>query len=241
MTRPPQRNRLFRSSLVCLMLVSWVAGLAGLGTVAAQPSQQAPKSPNGLVINEVFDSQTAANEYFELYNTSAVAIDLSSYVIYNHDGFTPLSRLTNTSIAAGQFRAIGPTQLLTSTIGGPTGLARTDFLGLVNTSPSDTTIDVVNWGGAPNTNWFYYDRFSPYFFTPGTQPQLPEDGQKDIQRWPDGRDTDVGSDWQQIYPSPGSFSCGDPYEDDGTFNLGVSQNPNSTNLHRICPAGDNDY
>src|SRR4029453_14795168 len=103
MTRPPQRNRLFRSALVCLTLVAWVASLAGLGTAAAQQKQQPPKSPNGLVINEVFDSQTPSQEYFELYNTSAVPIDLASYVIYNHDGFTPLSRLTNTNIAAGQF------------------------------------------------------------------------------------------------------------------------------------------
>jgi hypothetical protein len=240
MTRPPQRNRLFRSALVCLLLVGWVASLAGLGTAAAQPAQQAPKSPNGLVINEVFDSQTASLEYFELFNTSAVAIDLSSYVIYNHDGFTPLSRLSSTSIAAGQIRAIGPTQLFTPTIGGPTGLARTDFLGLVNTSPSDTVIDVVNWGNAPDISWPNYDRFSSYFFISGTQPFLPEDNPKTLQRWPDGRDTDQASDWQLITRSPAAYSCGDPYEDDNTLATAANYNSNIP-LHRVCPAADNDF
>jgi hypothetical protein len=224
-----------------VLLVSWVAGLVGFGTAAAQPPSQTPKSPNGLVINEVFDSQTAAQEYFELYNTSSANINLSTYVIYNHDGYTPLSRLTDPNIASGQIRAIGPSQLLTPTIGGPTGLARTDFLGLVNTSPSDTVIDVVNWGNAPDISWPYYDRFSAYFFISGTQPFLPEDNPKTLQRWPDGRDTDTANDWQLIARSPAAFSCDDPFEDDDSLTTAANQNPNTTNLHRICAAADNDY
>ena len=177
MTRPAQRNRLLRSSLVCLLLVTTVVSVAGLGTASAQPTQQVPPRglANHLVINEVYDSQNVALEYFELYNPLSTTINLSTYVIYNHDGNTPLSNLDNPSIAGGQLRAIGPTQLHTTTIAG-SGLARTDFLGLVNTSPSDTVVDVVNWGGAPQISWPNYDRFASYFFTVGTQPFLPEDG-----------------------------------------------------------------
>ncbi|HST05978.1 MAG TPA: lamin tail domain-containing protein, partial [Chloroflexia bacterium] len=140
MPRSPQRNRLFRITLACVMMISSVFTLAGLNTVqiaqAGSNAQTQPASPNGLVINEIFDSQTPALEYFELYNTSAVSIDLSTYVIYNHDGSDSLSLLGNPIITPGQFRVIGPTQLGTPTIGGPNGLASTDFLGLKNTSPA---------------------------------------------------------------------------------------------------------
>jgi hypothetical protein len=198
-------------------------------------------SPNGLVINEVYESQTPANEYFELYNTSNVPIDLATYVIYNRDGSTPLSRLSNTVISPGQFRAIGPAQLNTPTIGGPTGLDRTDFLGLVNTSPTDTVIDVVNWGGAPNPGWPNYERFAQYFFTANI-PQLPaSDGPRSLQRWPDGLDSDTGTDFAAITSSPSSPSCGDPFEDDNASNRATEQTPGSSALHRLCPAGDQDW
>jgi hypothetical protein len=242
MMRPSQWNRLRRTASIFLVLLT---SIVGLGTATAQPAQQAPgphvsSSPNGLVINEVADSQTPAQEYFELYNTGAANINLSTYVIYDHDGNDPLSTLDDTNIAPGQIRAIGPTQLHVPQIGA-TGLARTDFLGLVNTSPSDVVIDVVNWGGAPDISWPNYDRFASYFFTPGTQPVLPQDDPKDIQRWPDGNDTDQGSDWKVITRSPGTFSCDDPYENDNDLSHAVNQNINSTVEHRICPAADSDY
>ena len=104
MTRPAQRSRLLRSSLVCLLLITTVVSVAGLGTASAQPTQQVPPRglANHLVINEVYDSQNVALEYFELYNPLATTINLSTYVIYNHDGNTPLSNLDNPSIAGGQ-------------------------------------------------------------------------------------------------------------------------------------------
>jgi hypothetical protein len=223
------------------MIVSSLFAAAGLGTAQAQPnSAKQPASPNGLVINEVWDSQTASLEYFELYNSSAVSIDLSTYVIYDHDGQNALSALDNPIIAAGQFRVIGPSQLHAPQIG-QTGLASTDFLALVNTSPADQVIDVVNYGNAPDPSWLNYDRFSAYFFDAGTQPTMVTGGAKSIQRWPDGKDTDLGSDFQQIDKSPGAPSCGDPYEADDTLGTASLQNSGTTNLHRICPANDNDF
>lgn len=245
MTRPSRRHRLYRTALACLMLAATVFTAASFRIAQAGPSPQAPGSPgspNGLVINEVFESQTKALDYFELYNTSAVAINLSTYTIYNHDNITPtlLSRLDDTNIAPGQFRAIGPTQLHQTTIAG-SGLARgADFLALVNSSPTDQVIDVVNYG-TPDISWPNYDRFSPYFFPPGTQPNLPEDGPKSLQRWPDGVDTNSGSDFQLIAKSPASPSCGDPYEDDNTFSTAFPVSSPSTTLHRICPAADTDF
>lgn len=241
MPRSAQRNRLFRITLACVMILSSVFTLAGLKNAQAQPNAESlPASPNGLVINEVWDSQTVSAEYFELYNTSAVSIDLSTYVIYNHDGSNPLSLLANPIITAGQYRVIGPTQLGTPTIAG-SGLAPTDFLGLKNTSPADQVIDVVNYGNAPDPSWPNYDMFSAYFFDAGTQPTMITGGPKSIQRWPDGKDTDVGSDFQQIDKSPGAPSCGDPYEPDDTLGSASLQNAGTTNLHRICPASDNDF
>lgn len=241
MLRSAQRNRLFRITLACIMILSSVFTLAGLKSAQAQPNTASlPASPNGLVINEVWDSQTVSAEYFELYNTSAVSIDLSTYVIYNHDGSNPLSLLGNPIILAGQFRVIGPTQLRTPTIAG-SGLAPTDFLGLKNTSPADQVIDVVNYGNAPDPSWPNYDTFSTYFFDAGTQPTMITGGPKSIQRWPDGKDTDLGSDFQQIDKSPGAPSCGDPYEPDDTLVSASLQNSGTTNLHRICPVNDNDF
>ncbi|HET9494640.1 MAG TPA: pre-peptidase C-terminal domain-containing protein, partial [Chloroflexia bacterium] len=240
MMRPTLPKRHLRSAVTALVIAGVLLSMLGLGTVQARPSLQVQtNSPNGLVINEVFDSQNVASEYFELYNTSAVAIDLSTYVIYNRDGSTPLSNLDDPIIAAGQVRAIGPTQLHTPTIAG-SGLARTDFLGLINTSPSDQVIDVVNWGNPPDISWPNYERFAAYFFPAGTIPQLAEDNPKSIQRWPDGTDNDIGRDFQQILRSPGALSCGDPYEDDNSLTT-ASAHTAGTYLHRICPGGDLDH
>ena len=99
----------------------------------------------------------------------------------------------------------------------------------------------MNWGNAPDISWPNYERFSSYFFISGTQPFLPEDGPTSIQRWPDGHDTDQGSDWKVITRSPGTFSCSDPYESDDTLATALDQQVGTTNEHRICAAGDNDY
>ena len=67
MPRSAQRNRLFRITLACVMILSSVFTLAGLKNAQAQPNAESlPASPNGLVINEVWDSQTVSAEYFEL-------------------------------------------------------------------------------------------------------------------------------------------------------------------------------
>lgn len=228
--------------VIAAMVVS--ASIASLPTVQAGQSPASLRflSPNGLVINEIYDSQSGSNEYFELYNTSAVTINLSTYVVYNHDDSVSLSSLSSPSIGAGQFRAIGPAQLGGNWFAGTTGIARTDFLGLVNTSPTDTVIDVVNFGGAPNPNWPNYDRFSQYFFTSNI-PALPaEDGTRSLQRWPDGFDNDVGTDFASIASSPGAPSCGDPFEDGDNSAAGApTQSPGTTILHRLCPAGDQDW
>ncbi|MEO8286769.1 MAG: pre-peptidase C-terminal domain-containing protein [Chloroflexota bacterium] len=246
MTRPPQWNRLIRSTLVCLILITSVATLTGIGTVAAQ-TPDVVASPNGLVINEVFNSQTPGLEYFELYNTSAVSINLSTYALYNNDqpeGGATLSSLSDPIIGPGEIRAIGPSQLGRPTLVGPTGLARTDFLALVVISPTDTTIDVVNFGGPPLLSWRNYDKFRPYFFPTNEQPDLPEDTVRSIQRWPDGLDTNSGRDWQLILRSPSEFSCADPAEgvsDDNSLQAAVLQTANTTVKHRICGQGDTDF
>jgi hypothetical protein len=239
---------MLRALLVCVCLLLPTVAVA-IGTSSGSFS-----SPTGvqtahaagsttLVINEVWDSQNPANEYFELYNLSNATINLYTYVIYNRDGSTPLSNLDSPSIAAGEFRTIGPTQLHTGSIGGPTGLASNDFLALVNTSPSDAVIDVVNWGGPPNPNWPNYDHFHQYFFPNGPQ-MTSADDVLSLQRWPDGLDTDASTDWAQIQRSPSLPSCADPNEgrtNDDTPERAVSQTSGTSVLHRICPAGEQDY
>ncbi|HYP21320.1 MAG TPA: hypothetical protein VEY08_14710 [Chloroflexia bacterium] len=249
--RHPNYKRLLKSALMCVCLAA--SSLSMLfadqvsGSVASQPA--APTSPNGLVINEAFDSQTLTNEYFELLNTSGVTINLSTYVIYNKDGNTPLSNLDDQTIGPGEYRVIGPVQLKTSSIGGASGLSQNDFLGLVNTSPSDTNIDVVNWGGAANPGWANYERFSNDFFKSTYAYMPPADDPRSLQRWPDGLDTNEGSDWAQILKSPGNPSCADPYEQRGgdttddvperaqTHSVGAG----NVYLHRLCPTNDTDY
>lgn len=241
MPRQSQRS-LIKIILTCVIVLTSVIGAGTFRTAQARPNIQAqPASPNGLVINEVADSQNVSQEYFELYNGGQANINLSTYVIYNRDGSNPLSTLSSANIAPGQYRVIGPAQLGRPTIAG-SGLATTDFLALVNTSPSDQTIDVVNYGNAPDPNWPNYDQFSSEFFDSQTQPTMIADNNKDIQRWPDGQDTDEGRDWAQITRSPGTASCDDPYEpeDDNQANPPF-QSSQTTNLHRICPANDSDW
>ncbi len=241
MSRHHPRNRIANAVLTCIALCATVLSMVALGAGAANPAPARAFSPNGLVINEIYDSQTPANEYFELYNGGSTSIDLSTYRIYNRDGSTPLSNLDNDIITAGQYRVIGPTQLHTTTIAG-SGLARTDFLGLVNTSPSDTVIDVVNFGASANPSWPNYERFSPYFFTSNIPTLAVEDGTKSLQRWPDGKDTDSGTDFNNnINSSPGSASCGDPFEDDNSLANAKAQDPGTEVLHRLCPANDSDF
>ncbi|HEX9987348.1 MAG TPA: S-layer homology domain-containing protein [Chloroflexia bacterium] len=244
MSRHCARKRTLKSVFTCMALCVIVAGFVSLGHAkanASPPAYAAPRSPNGLLINEIYDSQDPANEYFELYNTGTTAIDLSTYAIYNRDGSTPLSNLMNTTINPGQYRAIGPTQLSTPTIAG-SGLARNDFLGLINRSPNDVVIDVVNFGGSPNPSWPNYEQFSAFFFTFNIPALAPEDSTKSLQRWPDGKDTDVGTDFSNnINSSPGSASCGDPLEYDDTSATAKEQTPGTEVLHRLCPANDQDF
>lgn len=237
--------RLVQASLLCVGLV--LSGLPVLFVGNAQVSRAAQlarvASPNGLLINEAFDSQTPASEYFELYNTSNIAIDLSTYTIYNRDGSTPLSSLANPIIGPNEIRGIGPTQLRSATIGGPTGLSQNDFLGLVNTSPSEAIIDVVNWGGSPSLSWPNYDRFRTEFFTSNIPNMPPADDVLSLQRWPDGLDTNSGKDFAQIQRSPNAPSCADPNEgrtNDDTLTNAVAQDLGTTVLHRLCPGGDRD-
>jgi hypothetical protein len=234
---------MLKSALVCVCLVASSLSMLIPGATAL-PARAA--SPNGLVINEVFDSQTPANEYFELYNTSGTTINLSTYVIYNRDGSTPLSNLDDPTIGPNQFRVISPAQLHTATIGGPTGLAQNDFLGLVNTSPSDSIIDVVNWGGAANPGWQNYERFRAHFFSSNIPVMPPPDDARSLQRWPDGRDTDQGTDWDRIQRSPNAPSCADPYEVGTNDNTQSAAQPHEVGagfvyLHRLCPANDTDF
>lgn len=239
---------MLKSALMCVCLVASSLSML-LSGATSLPARAA--SPNGLVINEIYESQNPANEWFELYNTSGATINLSTYVIYNRDGSTPFSNLSDPTIAPNQFRVFTPGRLGSSTIGGPTGLAQnSDFLGLVNTSPSDTIIDVVNWGGSANPNWNNYERFSGHFFA-SNAPTMPpsDDPKRSLQRWPDGRDTDEGPDWEEIQRSPDLPSRADPYEgpagSDNDTAQGVAQ-PHEVGsgivyLHRLCPAADTDF
>src|SRR4051812_8541851 len=79
------RSMIVKKRLV-VVLGLWLVAL-GAGWIS--PSQAAPpRSPNGLVINEVFAPNTTYNQqYFELFNTSANPINLTNYFIYNSGGF----------------------------------------------------------------------------------------------------------------------------------------------------------
>ncbi|MDQ6695022.1 MAG: pre-peptidase C-terminal domain-containing protein [Chloroflexota bacterium] len=241
MPRRPSGTHSF-SRLVTLGVITALISL--LLIHSANANQVVPfihtSSPNGLVINEIYDSQTPGNEYFELYNTSSVVISLVSYSICNHESCKSLAGIANPTIGAGELKAIGASQLPGGQIG-MTGLDRNDFLGLTTSSPSDQVIDVVNFGGPPNPNWPEYANFSRYFFQANT-PNLPAaDGDKSLQRYPDGQDSDQGSDFAAEAKSPDSTACSDPYEGDNDPSTATTQAVNTTVLHRLCPSGDQDW
>jgi hypothetical protein len=223
---------------IAVLLAS--ASLVSLQTAQAGPTN-APNSLNGLLINEIFESSTGTEEYFELLNTSNVAITLTNYRVYNRDSFVSLSSLSNPSIAAGEYRHINSQLLGGSWFAGTGGIATTDFLGLVVNSPTDTVIDVVNFGNTPNPSWPNYEAFRTHFFTFNI-PQLPTTASRSLQRWPDGNETDQGTDFASITSSPDAPSCGDPYEDtDNNAATAPTQAIGTTVLHRLCPASDQDW
>ena len=183
----------FAPTLVLLLVVMSVLGTGG-------NSAAAPHSQNGLVINEVFapSNSNYGNQYFELYNNSTVAIDLSSYVIFNSGGSNNLNVLPSTVIGAGQFLTVPASQL-----GGRIGSGLNpagDFLALVQRGAQDNTIDVVNWGTV-DPNWPNYFRFQQAFWI-NNAPTMPTDGLNSLQRYPNGYDTDQPTDFRSLPKSP---------------------------------------
>lgn len=257
-----RRTSRFPHAVTVLLGVIGLIALAGL-VAGGRASASRPTAPparglfvattSTLVINEVYDASTPSNEYFELYNGSLTAtIDLTSYVIYNRDGSTPLSNLPSTVRIIGpqQYRVIGPAQLGTPTIAG-SGLDTTDFLGLKN-SASDTVVDVVNWGNAPNPNWPNFTLFQDSFFYADIPPMPAAGGPRSLSRYPNGYDTDTGLDWYSLPQSPGRANpspiptsgtatptatvvgCEDRYEPDDTLLTAKILEQNTEQVHTLC-------
>ena len=208
-----------------------------------------------VVINEIFNSNTggnpnpAANEYVELYNISNVAINLSTYVIYNKNGSNSLSGIPNPVLQPGEFRAVSAAQLPGGDIGVGTivsgvniGLDTTaDYVGIANTVPTDTAIDAVNWGTL-NPGWVGYALFANEFIRDGAVTPPPPDNPRTLQRFPDGRDTNSVNDWFLLSASPGGASCDDPYEPDNNIaSASAFSTGSGVKTHRICGTGDQDW
>ena len=242
-------------SLLALAVVSILtASNRAVASAPASPHAQAVPytSTVPILINEVYDSNTPALEYFELFNTSISAtIDLTSYVIYNSTGVNYLSRLPAglRFLQPGQHLAIGPSDLGTPTIVGNGFNNASDYLGLTNTA--NDVIDVVNWGNFPNPNWNGYRIFSPYYFYDNIPIMPSPDGARSLSRSPDGRDTDSGLDWTQLPQSPNrpnppvagtvtatpTGGCEDGYEPDDTAQQARPLEQNTEQVHTLCRAG----
>jgi hypothetical protein len=216
-----------------------------------------PEAPNAsfLVINEVYDSNTNANEWFELYNSSITAtVDLTSYVIYNRDGFNSLASLPPSVRVIGprQYKVVTPRDLGTATLAG-SGLTSRDFLALKNTA-TDTVVDLVNWGSFADPAWPNYYLFQDYFFRTNLPTMPAPDGPNSLSRVPDGVDTDSGTDWRSsgatpgftnpnVTPTPGGATstptagCEDRYESDDTQATSKPIEQNTEQVHTLCRAG----
>src|SRR5437867_7816689 len=84
---------IFALAAVAAMLTTASVASAGPPASVSAQSTSAPLTST-LVINEVYDSATPANEYFELYNASdTFAENLAGYSIYNKDGSNSLASL----------------------------------------------------------------------------------------------------------------------------------------------------
>ncbi|MDQ2808486.1 MAG: pre-peptidase C-terminal domain-containing protein, partial [Chloroflexota bacterium] len=257
--------------LILLLSAGWVGAPSAqavprnLMPVGA-PSAQAVPNASFLVINEVFAPSVAApnNQYFELYNGSNNAIDLSSYVVFNSGGSDALNVLPNPTIAARSLLVVSASQL-----GGQIGSGlnpASDFLALVQRGATDTVIDVVNWGPV-NPNWPNYAQFAGYFFV-SNAPTMPTDGMRSLQRYPNGFDSDQPTDFVALPSSPAqpvptytptpnvtatatptgivptatpTPFCMDGYEPDGSIGQATTLALNTEQTHTICPSADNDF
>ena len=238
----------------------------GLLLPVGAPTARAAPQFSLLVINEVFAPSVAAptNQYFELYNGTTNAIDLSSYVVFNSGGSDALNVLPNTTIAARSLLVVSASQL-----GNQIGSSlnpTSDFLALVQRGATDNVIDVVNWGPV-NPNWPNYAQFAPYFFV-SNAPTMPTDGLRSLQRYPNGFDSDQPTDFVALPSSPAqpapTFTptpivtatatatglvvtptatpfCVDGYEPDGSIAQATTLALNTEQTHTICPSGDNDF
>ncbi|HUS17216.1 MAG TPA: lamin tail domain-containing protein [Chloroflexia bacterium] len=249
--------------IVSMALLVALLGLFGQSTagVGAAPNASA------LVINEVYAPSFSgfASQYFELYNGTTATVNLANYTIYNSGGSDSLGGLPNTILLPGQYMTIAGSNL-GGTIGSGLNPA-SDFLALKQTTPSDVTVDVVNWGRV-DPSWLNYPTFQQYFWV-SNAPSMPTDGNRSLQRYPSGYDTDQPSDWvglpqtpaqpppsytptATVAPSatstrvPGSTPsptpyCGDAYEPDGIPEQARPIDLGTEQTHSICPSGDNDW
>jgi hypothetical protein len=242
------------TALMAILALSAVSHTSGTKVLAHGLS--APLTSTTLLINEVFDSSDARNEYVELVNVSSVPISLTSYSLYNKDtspiGIRPLYTITQ-QIQPGQHLAIGPAQLGTSTLVGDGLDGAGDYLALVNTPVDQPPVDLVNWGSVPNPSWNGYSTFYDDFFYQD-RPLMPApDGPNSLSRYPDRVDTDSGLDWRSLPQSPGfanmlvtatptpgtptpSGACEDRYESDNTLTTAKELLQNSEQVHILCRA-----
>jgi hypothetical protein len=156
-----------------------------LSLLAAAPAAFAVSTT--VQITDVFDSRTAGEEWFQLYNSTDKALTLTDYQICPSNvacikiPTTTVERFTVVRVFANKLTGWPATGLNSAN----------DMLGLLD--PSGKAIDSVNWG-TPNPQWKNYTAFKDMLFNPGIVPPAPT-GTQSFFRVAPGVDTDAAKDW----------------------------------------------
>ena len=183
----------------------------------------------GLVINEVDYDQPGADgdEFIELLNTSAAAIDLRGLTLYlvNGSGMTDYDEYSldgaTTSLAAGGRIVVGsasvlatlPVGVATITLGGAVQNGAPDGIAIVKPATSEL-VDALSYEGSIGAAML--DALGPFDLVEGTAATESDSSSVDgaMIRVPDGNDTDNASnDWAfSTLPTAGTVNLYCPPE-----------------------------
>jgi hypothetical protein len=167
--------------------LSLAAGLllvgAAFGPFTSQPTQAASQT---IIISDVYNALTPADEWVQLYNLSKSAVTLTGWGLCTNSACVSLPTTTIESYSLAKFKASGLTGWPAKGLDGSN-----DLVGLKDNNGK--AIDSINWG-TPSSEWKNYAAFKDLLWNPGVKPPDVNSNQSYF-RASLGADNDKPTDW----------------------------------------------
>jgi hypothetical protein len=176
--------------------LSLAAGLlllgAAVGPFASQPAQAASQT---IIISDVYNALTPADEWVQLYNLSKSAVTLTGWSLCTSGACVSLPTTTIESYSLAKFKASGLTGWPAKGLDGSN-----DLVGLKDNNGK--AIDSINWG-TPSSEWKNYTAFKDMVWNPGVKPPDVSANQSYF-RASLGSDNDKPTDWLALTKGGGT-------------------------------------